>query len=874
MKLRSHTAREQQAQGQRAAAQTGAAHPAKLLRRAKKASTLSPKEQSKQPKKSPAKSASASGSLQVPSSPSCFSTRKETFTSLSEDCIAKEVAAYFPDMNAFRQLCLYGDLITSSTYFRRESGDTNLDRGSNGCHGGERGGGRTPRKSSRQIKLLATLATELETMTRRNAAYMRMQADRDKRAAEKQKKNGSNKENFDDEVDNDEEEELDASQDKGKEAINGPFEVTCKNCRSRLRFHKNAEVLRGCVVAWVESTVTATVTSKTEEEEEEEERHKLPSGGEVSIPMPNGDDPEKIARFFRIRGILERASAQVAPLLALSRRAQFIESTSPSKFARPLAASPFPLNIHRSGCAVEDTDSKHNRTTSEQLVKNRKRAVSREVSLTFHSLHLINKDVLKNRRGTSFVLQTITCPGRPLALECYPKHMIHFAFLLHALLHTTTEELAQVVTPHAQALLLNSVDSSSCGSGSGGGGGGGDKTLKREVEGKDGKSLPLDKLYPCKSSDAVLVLGLGGNAIASCLDAVLPPAVPIDVVEIEPAVVEACVHSGQLPPSMASSYFRECRRVASSSDDGSAERLSSSSGDSPTCSPTAAAGTEFSDKASVLFKVADGHGTCARGSRYRVIVGDAYDFLRCGVPLDGTEAEPVVRADAESSGRGAGKVQYKLIFLDCYDPDRETMLLNENGLLALCQQRLQPGGVLLVNAHIVPRAAVLETHGFLGGLGREAGGARSRKSKASGRKRTRGEREAASEGANEQEEPSLSPSPASPPSRFQSVQVLRVAGCDQSIVACLMPLPVTGGPAADTEDEGSEGVSLPFDASHYTLTNARRMATFLNHFVFSGINSAAASCGGDFQIDGEWIKSSKVTENRPGMPLRVWEHYS
>ncbi|CCW62318.1 unnamed protein product [Phytomonas sp. EM1] len=383
--------------------------------------------------------------------------------------------------------------------------------------------------------------------------------------------------------------------------------------------------------------------------------------------------------------------------------------------------------------------------------------------LTLHSMHFVREDALHARRCGAFALQSVLHPHYPTVLECYPKHMIHFGFICYALWNASNACFtggAQVGGRFPEA--ASSTSSLITG------------VVKRTHSILFTGGVEDEDLLPVRDSDAVLVLGLGGNVLGRCLDGLLPATVGLHVVEVEPAVLEACVAYQQLPPLQAAPPLAGwC---------GEESKAPTQSSPSPAITPPAQPPREF-------FAA----GTHPRGSRYRIYLEDTFHFLEPGKPLGG---------DASAG-------DYNMIFLDCYDPCDERMM-HSRELLERCHKRLRPCGALVINAHVLPKREVLEQQ-FLG-------------------------------------------------YGFASVQVLRVAGLDQSIILCLRfpKLMQTRGKVLPS----SQHVALLRQRGHrFTLRNARAVAEYINQRRMlcrgQGHHCDEASST-QFTLDHAWFKSCRL----------------
>lgn len=311
-----------------------------------------------------------------------------------------------------------------------------------------------------------------------------------------------------------------------------------------------------------------------------------------------------------------------------------------------------------------------------------------------------------------------------------------------------------------------------------------------------------------------------------CLDTILLPAVRLDVVEVEPTVVDACVAHGQVPPLTAWVPLE----------------------------PSSASAATSAAPLQCAFPC---HGG-ARGLRYRFVLGDAHRFLAEGMPSTTAAASGRL-----SSALNMNRLQYNMIYLDCYDPEREAMLCGA-GLVELCHARLKPGGCLVINAHLLPRREHLLA--ILGAAPTDEKDSQTRTTTATQRKQT----------------------------PFATVQALRVSGCDQSIIVCIARDAATESEAeeAEAEEKNMEKVN------RFTLAAARTMATQINRCGLlhrghageqkqeegGGSSNSTSSSGVSsevFFLDTNWLRRNsklppKLSSSSSALSLpdcRVWEHY-
>ncbi|RNF18653.1 hypothetical protein TcG_04765 [Trypanosoma cruzi] len=277
-------------------------------------------------------------------------------------------------------------------------------------------------------------------------------------------------------------------------------------------------------------------------------------------------------------------------------------------------------------------------------------------------------------------------------------------------------------------------------------------------------------LFATTEDASVLILGLGGNVIGNCLDSALPVDVSIDVVEVEPAVFETCQKHGQVPP---------CSEVRTKKEYGTTR----------------------------VWVVRQGR---QRRPNYRFIIGDARVVLQ----------EDKTHQKADSEGPLHDRC-YSLVFLDCYDPEKERMM-HDGSLIDVCQSRLCPGGALIVNAHILPTREALEEQ-FL----------------------SRG---------------------------FASVQVLRVAGCVQSIVVCLARDKASARIPNEEKSNKREGGQQQIGRlDRFCIRHARHLASYIQYASRADPGMCRLFRSG-FSLDANWLRSSRSVEGA-SCNTRVWEHY-
>ncbi|EKF38446.1 hypothetical protein MOQ_001348 [Trypanosoma cruzi marinkellei] len=392
-------------------------------------------------------------------------------------------------------------------------------------------------------------------------------------------------------------------------------------------------------------------------------------------------------------------------------------------------------------------DAKTQTTTTTKEIRGRHQ-------LIFHTLHIVDEAAYKQPLQHSFALQSVCQPGRVLQLECYPYHMIHFGLLIYTLWRCPDEVFSAIRNMPRQKKVNTSPEKETC---------------MTETEAMSLSPLHFPLLATTEDV-SVLILGLGGNVIGNCLDAALPVDVPIEVVEVEPAVFETCQKHGQVPP---------CSEVR----------------------------TNKENETTRVWVVRQGR---QRHPNYRFIIGDARVVLQEDKTHQKTESESPLHNRC-----------YGLVFLDCYDPEKERMM-HDGSLIDVCQSRLCPGGVLIVNAHILPTREALEEQ-FL----------------------SRG---------------------------FASVQVLRVAGCVQSIVVCLARDKASASiPKEEKSINGRGGRRQIERLDRFCVRHARHLASYIRYASRADPGMCRLFRNG-FSLDANWLRSSRSVKGA-SCNTRVWEHY-
>ncbi|TPP54318.1 hypothetical protein CGC21_22385 [Leishmania donovani] len=733
-----------------------------------------------------------------------------------------------------------------------------------------------------------------------------------------------------------------------------PYTVTCRRCTTNVTCTYPCWVLEGYVVLWAESVLEVEcVATKAAI------AASLLASPVVAAHTQGNSSVKDSLGLRRPRGVINSRDSQAANIPHSSSGRLLLSSNRPLGL-RPLlqrltgaldgsaedaTAPPAPLlatarakaarSRKQRGCSHSDGTHPGASTGPPPPATQ---------MLRLHSMCIVNSDAVGNVRPASFALQSVLQPGWQTALECYPRHMVHFGLLVYAAWHASSRTWESVLS-HGDT----------CRDGSAAAGNGhtvmlpsrssrGDAALQN-TSGERGAShtsesttaptsssptpeaggemrpASLVKLLPHTSHDAVLILGLGGNVLGQCLDALLPAAVPLHVVEVEPAVLQACCENGQFPaidvvddwrgeldaaPSCNALKRASAPHKKDASPRRSEEMLETAPAASLVCpavmqwaaglihrkSATPAAFRAMRQQAPALLERlaappsampsgATKRATCApslrRGSgtvveaplqaqqergEYVCFLQDAYAYLRTSAsfPTTSTSAQETCPRFAAQSRTLSSKQenesssavedaplssQYSMIFLDCYDPDREHMM-HEGTLVELCARRLQPGGVLVVNAHVLPSVENLRRD-FLG-------------------------------------------------CGFSTVQALRVAGHTQTVVVCVAQDKAADGEPAAAERLASSASCAPMlteKRGRFTVRQMQVLATALNGVLHvAGSSSSSVTDGGDGAGRDKScrrvvVPPSKVPSSRRARPasttpsqacsidvdLRVWEHY-
>ncbi|KPA85286.1 hypothetical protein ABB37_01627 [Leptomonas pyrrhocoris] len=707
-----------------------------------------------------------------------------------------------------------------------------------------------------------------------------------------------------------------------------PFAVTCQRCTSRVTSTYPCHVMKGYVVLWAESVVEVSCVPKQHRFFDSEAGPMQPlSASETAATAVTGESGKYVIKWGKPAG------SAVSSLLFLGLR-PLLRRRTYTVASAPRCVSAFAAEVEREDvnrCKVE----KRGRTATAETSKLPSYTTGH---FTLHSLHIANDDAVTHVRPASFALQSVLQPGLPTALECYPRHMIHFGLLCFAAWRATPDMWRTLMEGRNEGEESTATDPNG-------------RTDKRI-----GKPFFWESLVPHSADDAVLILGLGGNVLGACLDAVLPSVVPLHTVEVEPAVLQACEEHHQFPPCGASSSpvnggKRSTTGLKGTGSKGAAtatsermrpqrvlmtspnmwremvDQIDKESGSSlvfaslrqgnriPNC--TNALG-DAANQSWDIEQAVPGEGvtssTCAKATasgnasppalvrrsaspctehhgEYLCFLQDAYAFLRQAPHVSASRERPKAPlstpsgAPRNSSKKGMKRnaaatrtgpsrvssfsflkaaaqkkakellngelrsnsgaqisvpavacctpVQYSMIFLDCYDPDREHMM-HEGGLIDLCARRLRPGGVLLVNAHVLPTAANLERD-FL----------------------TRG---------------------------FATVQALRVSGCTQTVVVCVTP-------DAEMDQKGGK-TQREEKCARFTMHQLQQLAHQLNALCVGSpppwqhaTRQAAATPShgllrSGFLLDASWLKAcrrmsvSQETKKKDAeVDFRVWQHY-
>lgn len=173
------------------------------------------------------------------------------------------------------------------------------------------------------------------------------------------------------------------------------------------------------------------------------------------------------------------------------------------------------------------------------LVKSWRGVPSEAFTFTLGTMHFVHVDI-RNGGERSFHIQSVYLYEKPHILQCVAGVMVNFALLLH-----TGVKIMNEVRKSKKSLLQ----------------------VYRNIMGEsEKKSLPKDDVFSDRFSSChdhseitnkptdlfpsytsrVLVLGMGGNSMAIAMRHVLGPSASIEVVEIEPAVVQVCQNAGTL----------------------------------------------------------------------------------------------------------------------------------------------------------------------------------------------------------------------------------------------------------------------------------------------------------------------------------------
>ncbi|GET90098.1 hypothetical protein, conserved [Leishmania tarentolae] len=800
-----------------------------------------------------------------------------------------------------------------------------------------------------------------------------------------------------------------------------PYTVTCHRCTTNVTCTYPCWVLEGYVVLWAETVLEVecvaakasvaapsltlpVVTAHTQSH----------SGAKGSLALrthsdaTDSRDDQAANTLYASFGRLFFSSHRPVGLRPLLRRITSALAGTPDRSAEDATAPPPPLGTtprEKKACPRKrrcDSFSSGTHPCASMVP-----TTPATQKFRLHSMSIVNIDAASNVRPASFALQSVLQPDWQTALECYPRHMVHFGLLVYAAWHassqtweslrshgsTCKDNIAAAGSGHAVVSPTRSSRS--------------DAALQNMSEEPSAlhpfelaitpiSLLPtpeaggemhigsLLELLPHTSHDAILILGLGGNVLGQCLDALLPAAVPLHVVEVEPAVLQACWENRQFPAIDTVDGWRgelhaaaprtalkqaSATQKADASPPRSEEGVETAPAASPVC-PAAmqwAAGLIHQKSATpAVFRArrqqapgllerlaaplsatpsnATKHAPCTpnlpRGlgtvidappqtqqdrGEYVCFLQDADAFLRTGpststtlttspgavarhrtAPAAHSAAHPATpsslpretcariaaqsrtpstqeAASASPVEAAPASVQYSMIFLDCYDPDREHMM-HEATLVELCARRLKPGGVLVVNAHVLPTVENLRRD-FLG-------------------------------------------------CGFATVQAIRVAGYTQAVVVCVAHDKTSEEEHADAERLASSAACAPMlieKRGRFTIRQMQLLATALNRSLpvadgssssvtggkdgagRDGVSSAAAtgttavassrSCTSPlsrpvtraFRFDAAWLKScrravvssAKVPSGRRARPvntpsqacsidvdLRVWEHYS
>lgn len=242
-----------------------------------------------------------------------------------------------------------------------------------------------------------------------------------------------------------------------------------------------------------------------------------------------------------------------------------------------IASTRFVLRIRRERCR---SDARHPSLISDSALVDAAAVVaasssSTSVALHIDTLHFVHHDAYKRGPGSekSFHIQSTVLRDAPAVLQCVAGTMLSFAFLIYTSLHLVEEMEHRATTIrkfHRQLLgdaKETATDSSDGGYSAALTAVGSTTPVLQSVMAPEIVSMDsavengstatvvqrrrLLRLLCPPSTSRVLILGMGGNSMALSLRAILGPEAVIDVVEVEPAVVSACLLTGTLQESDA-----------------------------------------------------------------------------------------------------------------------------------------------------------------------------------------------------------------------------------------------------------------------------------------------------------------------------------
>ncbi|KAG5499917.1 hypothetical protein GH5_04054 [Leishmania sp. Ghana 2012 LV757] len=854
----------------------------------------------------------------------------EALVELASTAIESEIRAYFPYTALYRRLCK-GGLERAVDYLYREFAPTLAGAtddstpailNSMTAAAASSAGPALPRRKRTRTSVVEGLRKDLEAFTVATLKF----ADAPLRCTAPPDKQCAGRENSATTL---------PSTTLGASGM--PYMVTCRRCTTRVTSTYPCWVLEGYVVLWAESVLEVEcVAGKAAVAA-------LSFVSPVLAAHTHGSSSETgPVQLQRHSNAVDAGNCHAANALCPPLRPSLCSSLPPMGGLRPPShrlSSAFECPLERSAEEAAASPASSVATAKSKAARSHKRqdrisskdtrpcastvsATPTTEKVTLHSLHIVSSDAASNPRPASFAVQSVLLPGWQTALECYPRHMMHFGLLVYAAWHASPKTWKRVLSDGGAAGSRHGAVLPSCSSRSAAA----VHCMSRKraasetseaaaashslscapEEGREACVVSLAELLPYTAHDAVLVLGLGGNVLGQCLDALLPAVVPLHIVEVEPAVLQACYEHGQFPeiaavdgwgsgldavPSCEALKPATAPRRRKALSLRSAEMADTAAAAAVTACPAAPLGSPASmqrvadlihrrSATPVAFRATRQQATgvlerlgaplpavptrtakrtkCTPGwrgasatetgtplqsqqgrSEYVCFLQDAYAYLRAGTFSSASSVVPrsaIAQHQAPCSARGAAHpvapslpqqadrtksaahartspstreavsagaaeaapppVQYSMIFLDCYDPGGERMM-HEGTLVELCARRLRPGGVLLVNAHVVPTVANLRCD-FLS-------------------------------------------------YDFATVQALRVAGYTQTVVACVArDAAVNAAPAAATRAFNA-AVCAPFlteKRGRFTVRQMRLLAAALNRALHRYNRSTPGVTGG------------------------------